>query len=547
MPSFIESPSYSGAAPTNTIVYTDAGEVFAAGNIQTDGTALAPTVISNTVKAATVGNVGAAHVGSTGTFSGTVIAATLNAATIGNSGATLTGTVSTAAQPNITSVGTLTGLSVTGNILPSANVTYNLGSSTARWKDLFLSGSTIDLGGTTISAPSGGGLSIATGPIYANTSIASTSSSTGALVVPNGGAGIAGNVYVGGAMTIAGNLTINGTTTTINNTTIETTEYVTTIYATSVNSATIGNSGAVLYGTLNSASASQPNITTLAGVTSIGASGVTTSVVGNLSVTGSGGNVTGVSTLFATTINAATIGNTSAVHVGSYGNITTINATNVNSATIGNISANHVGTGTYLTSLNASNLSSGTVPSAQISGSYTGITGVGTIATGTWQGSAIGASYVSTLNQNTTGSAATFTSTSQNSQFNSVGVGTAGSATAGEIRATNNITAYYSSDAQFKENVQDVPDALAIVTAIGSKLFDWTDAYIADHGGEDGYFVQKSDFGVIAQDVQRVFPQAIRTRPDGSLAVDYEKLATLSFGAIGQLLARVEALEAKQA
>ena len=65
------------------------------------------------------------------------------------------------------------------------------------------------------------------------------------------------------------------------------------------------------------------------------------------------------------------------------------------------------------------------------------------------------------------------------------------------------------------------------------------------HGGEDGYFVQKSDFGVIAQKVQRVFPQAVRVRPDGSLAVDYEKLATLSFGAIGQLLARIEALESK--
>jgi len=43
-----------------------------------------------------------------------------------------------------------------------------------------------------------------------------------------------------------------------------------------VNAATIGNASAVLYGTLNSSSASQPNITTLAGVTSIGASGSTT-------------------------------------------------------------------------------------------------------------------------------------------------------------------------------------------------------------------------------------------------------------------------------
>jgi hypothetical protein len=150
-----------------------------------------------------------------------------------------------------------------------------------------------------------------------------------------------------------------------------------------------------------------------------------------------------------------------------------------------------------------------------------------------------------TLNQNTTGSAATFTSTTQNSQFNSVGVGTAGSATAGEIRATNNITAYYSSDKSLKENIQDIPNALEIVSSIGSKTFDWTDAYIEAHGGEDGYFVQKSDFGVIAQDVKMVFPMAVRTREDGTLAVDYEKLGTLAFAAIGQLLKRVEALENK--
>jgi hypothetical protein len=147
-----------------------------------------------------------------------------------------------------------------------------------------------------------------------------------------------------------------------------------------------------------------------------------------------------------------------------------------------------------------------------------------------------------TLNQNTTGSAATFTSTSQNSQFNSVGVGTAGSTTAGEIRATNNITAYYSSDRQFKENVQDIQNATKIVAAIGGKTFDWTDAYLEAHGGEDGYFYQKSDFGVIAQDVQAVFPQAVRTREDGTLAVDYAKLVALSFAAIAELNEKVNKL-----
>jgi hypothetical protein len=41
-------------------------------------------------------------------------------------------------------------VTVTGNILPSANITYDLGSDTQRWRDLYLSGSTINLGGATI-------------------------------------------------------------------------------------------------------------------------------------------------------------------------------------------------------------------------------------------------------------------------------------------------------------------------------------------------------------------------------------------------------------
>ena len=135
--------------------------------------------------------------------------------------------------------------------------------------------------------------------------------------------------------------------------------------------------------------------------------------------------------------------------------------------------------------------------------------------------------------------------TTSSVQFGSFGVGTAASGTTGEIRATNNVTAYYSSDIKFKENIHDVPDALQIVCAIGSKIFDWKDEYLTSHGGEDGYFIRKSDFGVIAQDVEKVFSRAVRTRPDGSLAVDYEKLSTLAFGAIAQLLKRIEALENK--
>jgi hypothetical protein len=130
-------------------------------------------------------------------------------------------------------------------------------------------------------------------------------------------------------------------------------------------------------------------------------------------------------------------------------------------------------------------------------------------------------------------------------QISSLGVGTAASGTAGEIRATNNVTAYYSSDKQFKENIQPIENALYKVNVIGGKTFDWSDAYLETHGGEDGYFVQRSDFGVIAQDVQAVFPEAVRSREDGTLAVDYAKLVSLAFQAIVELKAEIELLKVK--
>jgi hypothetical protein len=140
-------------------------------------------------------------------------------------------------------------------------------------------------------------------------------------------------------------------------------------------------------------------------------------------------------------------------------------------------------------------------------------------------------------------SATTFTSTTQNSRFKSLGVGTNASEVTGEIRATGNITGFFSSDKKYKDNIRDIDGVLEKVVSIGSKYFDWTDDYINDHGGEDGYFVQKSDFGVVAQDVQAVFPQAVKQREDGSLAVDYARLGVLSFGAISELQKQINELK----
>jgi hypothetical protein len=192
----------------------------------------------------------------------------------------------------------------------------------------------------------------------------------------------------------------------------------------------------------------------------------------------------------------------------------------------------------------------GTVTSVAVSGGTTGLTTSGGPITTSGTITLAGTLAIANGGTGATTASAAATAlglgTGSNVQFNSLGVGTAGSGTAGEIRATNNVTAYYSSDRKFKENVKNIENAAFRASVIGGKTFDWTDEYIAEHGGEDGYFVQKQDFGVIAQDVESVFPMAVKKRPDGSLAVDYQKLSALALAAIAELTARIEALETKQ-
>jgi hypothetical protein len=158
-----------------------------------------------------------------------------------------------------------------------------------------------------------------------------------------------------------------------------------------------------------------------------------------------------------------------------------------------------------------------------------------------------------TFNQNTTGTAATFTSTTQNSQFNSIGIGTAASATAGEIRATNNITAYYS-DERLKTNIVNIPNALEKVLQLNGVTFNANDL-----AATFGYTNQSQQVGVIAQQVEAVLPQIVVPAPfdigrneDGNeysisgenfKTVQYEKLVPLLIEAIKELTMEVNKLK----
>ena len=130
-------------------------------------------------------------------------------------------------------------------------------------------------------------------------------------------------------------------------------------------------------------------------------------------------------------------------------------------------------------------------------------------------------------------------------QFDSFGVGTAASGTTGEIRATNDVTAFYSSDVALKENIVNIPNPLEAVRKLNGVLFDWKKSYIDQRGGEDGYFVRKRDVGVIAQEVEKVLPEAVGQRPDGIKAVKYDRLTCLLIEAVKQLQDKVESLTKK--
>ena len=135
----------------------------------------------------------------------------------------------------------------------------------------------------------------------------------------------------------------------------------------------------------------------------------------------------------------------------------------------------------------------------------------------------------------------TGTGTSQFSshlQSHCLGIGTSPSGVAGEIRATGDITAFYSSDERLKENIKPIENPLGKIAQISGNTFDWIkNDEIHSHEG--------SDIGVIAQEIEAVLPELVTNRENGYKAVQYNKLTAVLIEAVKELSERVKALEGK--
>ena len=141
--------------------------------------------------------------------------------------------------------------------------------------------------------------------------------------------------------------------------------------------------------------------------------------------------------------------------------------------------------------------------------------------------------------QGATGPSGGFT-TGSNSQVNSLGVGTSSSGTAGEIRATNNITAYFS-DERLKDVRGELKNALAKIKTLNGFLYEPNE--LAQSFG----YEKRMDVGVSAQKVQEILPEAVVPAPinENYLTVRYEKLIPLIIEAIKELDQKIDDLKGR--
>jgi len=254
--------------------------------------------------------------GLTSVTSTTFVGALTGAAT----SATTAGTVTTAAQPNITSVGTLTSVSITGNVT-AGNV--NAGN--------------ITIAGDLISS------------LGATLTIDPATSGNAGLVVING------------------NLQVNGTTTTINSNVVSTND-LTVNYANNAINAAAANGGGIEVGPIGS-----PFITWLYNSTSNvftssgGISAVGNITAGNVSATTFTGALTGAATSATT---AGTVTTAAQPNITSVGTLTSVSVSG--NITAGNLSGTSI-VGTLTTAAQTNITSVGTLTALSVgTGNITG-------------------------------------------------------------------------------------------------------------------------------------------------------------------------------
>lgn len=105
----------------------------------------------------------------------------------------------------------------------------------------------------------------------------------------------------------------------------------------------------------------------------------------------------------------------------------------------------------------------------------------------------------------------------------------------GDLSTVGDIIAFNTSDITLKTDIQKITGALDKVCQLDGIRFSWLN--------NTGKELNQPAVGVIAQQVQDVLPEAVRTKDTGFLGVDYTQLVPLLIEAIKDLKTQIEDLQ----
>jgi hypothetical protein len=112
-------------------------------------------------------------------------------------------------------------------------------------------------------------------------------------------------------------------------------------------------------------------------------------------------------------------------------------------------------------------------------------------------------------------------------------------AVTGAITATGDITAFFTSDRNLKQNIVNIENSLDKVSKLNGVYYNWTKEALE----KNTHLVDQKEVGVIAQDVEAVLPELVATREDGSKAVRYERLCAVLIESIKELKKEIDTLK----
>ncbi len=105
----------------------------------------------------------------------------------------------------------------------------------------------------------------------------------------------------------------------------------------------------------------------------------------------------------------------------------------------------------------------------------------------------------------------------------------------GSLTATGDVVAFSTSDRRHKNNIVLISDALSKVTKLNGVTWEWNDDV-------DAATKETPKTGLIAQEVQEVLPEVVKERADGFLALDYSKTIGLLVEAIKEQQQQIHSL-----